>query len=83
MRHKSQRRNSGKVTLIELLWVTLLIGGVFVGVIVGSACCGSWGGMLGLPLGIAGGLLVSWLIAHLLNRLFATKRPRTDKPSRD
>jgi phage shock protein PspC (stress-responsive transcriptional regulator) len=77
--YKSQRRDSGKVTLIELLWVTLLIGGAVAGFMVGSAHFGIWGGLLGLPLGIGFGFLVSCVIAYFLNALIRSKRTPTNK----
>ena len=54
----------------------LLIGGGVVGVRIGYVKFGFWGAVIGLPLGVTTGLIVSCLIAFLLNTLLP-KRPDT------
>jgi hypothetical protein len=73
---RSRQNCAGKVTLIELLWVTLLIGGGAVGVRAGYVQFGFWGSVIGLPLGLAAGLLVSCVIAFFLN-IYLRKRRDT------
>jgi len=58
---------SGKVTIVELLWVTLLGVGAVIGVRVGYVWFGLLGSAIGLPLGLATGLLVLCGIACVLN----------------
>jgi hypothetical protein len=57
----------GKVTVVELMWVTLLIGGGVAGATVGHAHFGFWGGAIGLPVGIGAGLILCCVIALFLN----------------
>lgn len=65
----------GKVTIVELLWVTLLIGGGAAGTMAGHARFGFWGGVVGLPAGIGVGLMVCCTIACFLNALVPRKLP--------
>jgi phage shock protein PspC (stress-responsive transcriptional regulator) len=66
---------SGKVTIVELLWVTLLIGGAAAGAMIGRAQFGVWGGAIGLPVGFGVGLLLCCVIAYLLNLIMRPKSP--------
>lgn len=75
---RGQQSYAGKVTIIELLWVTLWIGGVVIGVRVGYLHFGFWGAVIGLPLGFATGLLVSCGIAFLLNTFLPKPRATKD-----
>jgi hypothetical protein len=59
----------GKVTVVEFMWVTLLIGGAAAGAIVGHAWFGFWGGAIGLPIGIGAGLILCCVIAYFLSVL--------------
>jgi hypothetical protein len=77
---KPQRHDLGKVTIIELLWVTLFIGGSAVGLQVGYVHFGIGGAVVGLLLGFGAGLLVSCGIAFLLNSFFPPTRRTTNKP---
>lgn len=79
----SRRSCAGKVTIIELLWVTLLIGGGVFGVRVGYVWSGFWGAVVGLPLGLAMGLLVSCGIAFLLNTFLPKPRNTKDESFED
>jgi hypothetical protein len=81
--HTSHCRNSSKATVVDLLWITLLIGGAAAGFVVGSSQLGIWGGLLGIPLGFAVGLLVCYDIACLLNALVPDGQIPGDKPSND
>jgi hypothetical protein len=65
---------SGKITIIELMWVTLLQGGAVTGILIGFTHFGTLGGVIGLPVGIGGGLLLSCGIAFLLNTFLGPKR---------
>jgi hypothetical protein len=65
----------GKVTIVELLWVTLLIAGAAAGTMAAHARFGFWGGVLGLPAGIGAGLMLCWTIACVLNALLPRKMP--------
>ena len=68
-RLKSLQRQSGKVTLVEMLWVTLLIAGSLIGFHLGYyAHLGIWGSILGLLSGIMIALLVSSVIAFFINK---------------
>jgi hypothetical protein len=67
---------AGKVTIVELLWVSLLIAGGLAGAIVGCEQFGFWGLAIGLFLGLVMGLLVSCLIAFFLN-IYLRKRRDT------
>ena len=69
------REERGKVTFVELLWVTLLIGGGAAGAMAGHSLFGFWGGVVGLPAGIGVGLVVCCTIACLLNALVRRKLP--------
>jgi len=68
------RVNSGKATLIELLWVWLLMGGATFGFMFGRSHFGMGGGLLGIPLDLGVGLLVCSGIASLLNRWKKARR---------
>jgi hypothetical protein len=69
MRHFYQTRSrcAGKVTLIELLWVILWIGGSAAGFGVGWFHFGLVGAVVGLILGFGLGFLISCGIAYILN----------------
>ena len=75
---RSRQSCAGKVTIIELLWVTLLIGGGAIGVRAGYVQFEFWGSVIGLPLGLAAGLLVSCGIAFLLNKFLPKPRATKD-----
>jgi hypothetical protein len=66
-RYKPQRCDSGKVTVIELLWLILWIGGATAGCRVGYTYFSIAGAVLGVVLGFGAGFLVSCGIAYLLN----------------
>ena len=76
----SRKRCGGKVAIVELLWVTLLIGGGAIGVRLGYVQFGFWGAVIGLPLGLATGLLVSCGIAFLLNTFLPNQAIRKISP---
>ena len=80
---RSAPRDSGRATLIQLLWVTLPIGGATAGILIGYAHWFIVGGMLGLPLGVAAGLLLFCGIAYLLDTLMSRKLLTTNKQSTD
>jgi hypothetical protein len=61
-------RSHGKVTLIELFWLTLLAGGAEFSWIVGKAHFGMLGGSLGLILGSAIGFAACFPIQFFLSR---------------
>lgn len=67
---------SGKVTIIELLWVILLIGGASSGVQIGYSHFGICGAVVGLPLGIGIGLVICSVLACFLNILVSKNRKR-------
>ena len=71
----------GKVTVVELMWVTLLIGGAVAGATVGHAHFGFWGGAIGLPVGIGAGLILCCVIAFLLN-VFVPPKPLNQQKTR-
>ena len=77
------RRDSGKFTIIELLCVTFLIGGPALVFMAGSDHFGSWGGLLGLLLGIGVGLLVVCVITYAVNAMIRAKQLPTNKPPED
>jgi hypothetical protein len=66
---------SGKVTIIELLWVTLLIGGAAAGAMIGRGQFGLWGAVIGLLVGFGVGLLLCCVIAYFLNLITRPKSP--------
>ena len=68
------------MTIVELLWVTLLIGGGAAGAMAGHAWFGLWGGVGGLAAGIGVGLMVCCTIACFLNALVPRRAP--DESSR-
>lgn len=76
------RGELGKVTIVELLWVTLLIGGAAAGVTIGHAQFGVWGGAIGLPVGLGVGLLLCSAIAYFLNLVMRSKSPTARKTGR-
>lgn len=65
-------RCAGKVTIFELLWLMLLLGGGVIGFHIGHVHLGILGAVIGLILGLGTGLLVSCGVAYLLN-LFSPK----------
>ena len=73
---QKQHRNScaAKVTIVEVLWMVLLIGGGVIGGRVGYEQFGLLGSAIGLLLGLATGLSISCGIAFLLKALLSKRR---------
>ena len=65
---KSRRQDHGEVTVIELLWVTLLMGGGVAGLVFGYHRLGLFGAMFGFVLGMVAGLLVSCVLGFFINK---------------
>ena len=63
-----------------LLWVILLFVGAVAGVKADYARFGIFGGLFGLPVGVAAGFLIFCGIALLLNRLLRPKKTIPNKP---
>lgn len=74
----SMRGELGKVTTIELLWVTLLIGGAAAGAMNGHARFGIWGVAIGMTIGLG----VSCGIAYFLNLIIRSNSPAEPKTGR-
>jgi len=77
IRQKQRRKRCvGRVTIVEVLWMVLLIGGGVIGGRVGYVELGLLGAVIGLLFGLATGLLVAYGIAFLL-KTFLSKRHKT------
>ncbi len=77
-KYQLQFRSPGKVTLIELLWVTLLAAGAEGGLIVGKVHFGICGALLGLIFGLGIGFAACFAIQFLLKAVFPPNQQKSD-----